>query len=151
MAPSRHTLQQISVLAVGRIKDPELALKAQDFSGRISHDLRLTIEAIKDSDPEQEAKRLLARIKKNPGFVFALSEQGRSYTSTQFSSRLYELGPHIYFIIGGPHGLAPVVRSSADEVLSLSAMTFPHEMAQVMLLEQIYRAISIRHNRKYHK
>lgn len=151
MALTSYSLQSITVLTVGKIKDRELALKAQDFSGRISHDLRLTIEAIKDSDPEQEAKRLLARIKKNPGFVFALSEQGSSYTSKQFSSRLYELGTHVYFIIGGPIGLAPAIRQSADEVLSLSAMTFPHEMAQVMLLEQIYRAVSIHHNRRYHK
>ncbi len=151
MASSRQTLQQISILAVGKIKDRELALKAQDFSARISHDIRLTLESIKDSAPEQEAKRLLARIKKQPGFVFALSEYGRSYTSEQFSTRLYELGPRVYCIIGGPFGLAPPIQKAADELLALSSMTFPHEMAQVMLLEQIYRAVSIHHKRKYHK
>ena len=147
----RNNLLQINVLTVGKIKDRELALKAAEFSERISHDIRLSIESIKDSTPEQEAKRLLARIKKQPGFVFALSEKGRPYTSEQFSSRLYELGPHIYFIIGGPFGLAPAVQQSADELLALSSMTFTHEMAQILLLEQIYRAISIRHKRKYHK
>jgi len=151
MAPSRQKLQHISILAIGRIKDRELEIMARDFAKRISHDIRLTVESIKDSNPEQEAKRLLTRIKKKRGFVFALSEDGRSYTSKQFSTRLYELGPQIYFIVGGPFGLAPAVRQSANEVLSLSPMTFPHEMAQVMLLEQIYRAISIYHNRKYHK
>ena len=147
----RNNLLQINVLTVGKIKDRELALKAAEFSGRISHDIRLSIESIKDSTPEQEAKRLLARIKKQPGFVFALSEKGRPYTSEQFSSRLYALGPQVYFIIGGPFGLAPAVQQSADELLALSSMTFTHEMAQVLLLEQIYRAISIHHKRKYHK
>lgn len=151
MASSRHNLLQISILAVGKIKDRELALKAQDFSERISHDIRLTIESIKDSAPEQEAKRLLTRIKKQPGFVFALSEKGRPYTSEQFSSRLYDLGSQVYFIIGGPFGLASPIQQAADELLALSSMTFPHEMAQVMLLEQLYRAISIYHKRKYHK
>jgi len=151
MAPSRQKLQHISILAIGRIKDRELEIMARDFAKRISHDIRLTIESIKDSNPEQEAKRLLTRIKKQPGFVFALSEYGRTYTSKQFSTRLYELETRVYFIIGGPFGLPPAIEKAAHELLSLSAMTFPHEMAQVMLLEQIYRAISIHHGRKYHK
>ena len=151
MTSSPHKLQHISILPIGKIKDRELAIKAQDFSTRVSHDLRLTIEPIKDSNPEQEAKRLLTHIKKQPGFVFALSEYGHSYTSEKFSSRLYSLGARVYFIIGGPFGLPPAIQQAADELLSLSAMTFPHEMAQVMLLEQLYRAVSIQHNRKYHK
>ena len=151
MPSSRHNLLHISILPIGKIKDRELAIKAHDFTERISHDIRLTIEPIKDSAPEQEAKRLLTRIKKQPGFVFALSEHGRSYTSEQFSSRLYGLGARVYFIIGGPFGLPPAIQQASNELLALSAMTFPHEFAQVMLLEQIYRAVSIHHKRKYHK
>jgi len=151
MASSHLSLQQITVVTVGRIKDRELALKASDYAGRISRDVRLTIETVKDSSPEQEAERLLSRITKHNGFVFALSERGRHYTSAQFSNRLFELSGRILFIIGGPFGLAPAVENKADELLALSAMTFPHEMAQVMLLEQLYRAVSIHHKRKYHK
>ena len=151
MASSGHSLLQIAILPVGKIKDRELALKARDYTWRISRDIRLTIDTIKDSEPEQEAARLMARIRKQTGFVFALSEKGRSYTSEQFSARLYGLGPQVYFIIGGPFGLATEVEQAADELLALSAMTFPHEMAQVMLLEQLYRAVSIHHKRKYHK
>jgi 23S rRNA (pseudouridine1915-N3)-methyltransferase len=150
MAASPLSLPQITVLTVGKIKDRELALKAQDYAARLSHDLRLQIEAIKDSSPEREADRLLRRIAQHRGFVFALSERGRHYTSEQFASRLCALGP-LCFIIGGPFGLAPSVELKADELLALSAMTFPHEMAQVMLLEQLYRAVSIHHKRKYHK
>jgi 23S rRNA (pseudouridine1915-N3)-methyltransferase len=151
MPSSLQNLLHISILPIGKIKDRELALKARDFTERISHDIRLTIESIKDSHPEQEARRLLAHIKKQPGFVFALSEHGQSYTSETFSSRLYGLGPKVYFIIGGPFGLPSAIQKGADELLSLSTMTFPHEMAQVMLLEQLYRAVSIHHKRKYHK
>ena len=151
MPLSRYSLQSITVLTVGKIKDRELASKAREYQDRISHDVRLNIESIKDSTPEQEAKRLLERIKKQPGSIIALSEKGSACTSEQFSSRLYGLGPQVYFIIGGPFGLATAVQQAADEVLSLSSMTFTHEMAQVLLLEQIYRAVSIHHNRKYHK
>lgn len=151
MPSSPHTLLQITVLTVGKIKDRELALKASDFAGRIARDVRLSIESIKDASPEREAERLLNRKKNHPGFVFALSERGRHYTSEQFAARLFALGPRVEFIIGGPLGLAPAVENKADELLALSAMTFPHEMAQVMLLEQLYRAVSIHHKRKYHK
>ncbi len=151
MAASPHNLLHITVVTVGKIKDRELAAKACDYAGRISRDVRLTIETIKDACPQREAGRLLSRIAKHDGFTFALSERGRHYTSRQFSSRLCELGPHVCCIIGGPCGLAAAVEQKADELLALSAMTFPHEMAQVMLLEQLYRAISIQHNRKYHK
>ncbi len=151
MALSPHRLPQITVLAVGRIKDRELALKAQDYAARLNHDVRLQIESVKDSSPGRAAESLLARIKKHAGFVFALSERGRHYTSERFSSRLCELGPQVCFVIGGPFGLGPAVEQAADELLALSSMTFPHEMAQVMLLEQLYRAVSIHHKRKYHK
>jgi 23S rRNA (pseudouridine1915-N3)-methyltransferase len=151
MTPSRYSLQSITVLAVGKIKDRELASKAREYEKRISHDVRLRLESIKDSTPEQEAVRLLEHIKKQPGSIIALSEKGRSCTSKQFALRLFGYGHQACFIIGGPSGLAPAVQDAADEVLSLSHMTFPHEMAQILLLEQIYRAITIRHNRKYHK
>jgi len=145
------SLLQISLVTVGKIKDRELAHKARDFSGRIARDLRLNIVQVKDSTPEREAAGLLAHIKKHNGFVFALSERGHHYTSQQFAARLYGLGTQVSFILGGPFGLAPAVEQAVDELLALSSMTFPHEMAQVMLLEQLYRAVSIHHNRRYHK
>jgi 23S rRNA (pseudouridine1915-N3)-methyltransferase len=151
MPSSPHTLLQVTVVAVGKMKDRELAVKVSDYADRISHDVRLNIETIKDSSPEQEAERLLSRITKYNGFVFALSERGRHYTSEQFSKRLFEISGRILFIIGGPVGLAPAIEEKADELLALSAMTFPHEMARVLLFEQLYRAVSIHHNRKYHK
>jgi len=149
-SPCRSQLQ-ISIMTVGKIKDRELALKARDFSERIARDVRLDIASIRDSSPAKEAERLLGHISKHSGFVFALGERGRHYTSEQFSSRIYGLGTHVCFIIGGPFGLDPSVEQAADELLALSSMTFPHELAQVMLLEQLYRAVSIHHKRKYHK
>lgn len=151
MPVSPGSLLQISIVTVGKIKDRELALKARDFSGRIARDLRLNMVSLRDSSPERERAGLMAHINRRDSFVFALSERGRHYTSREFSSRLYTLGSRICFIIGGPVGLAPEVEQAADELLALSSMTFPHEMAQVMLLEQIYRAVSIHYKRKYHK
>jgi 23S rRNA (pseudouridine1915-N3)-methyltransferase len=151
MPASPSSLLQISILSVGKIKDRELELLGSDYAGRISRDVRLNMESIKDSSSEKETAKLLAHIGRHTGFVFALSERGRHYTSEQFSARLFELGSRVCFIIGGPFGLAPEVEQDADELLALSAMTFPHEMAQVMLLEQLYRAVSIQHKRKYHK
>jgi len=151
MPHSSSELLHISILSVGKIKDRELARLGGDYAGRIGRDMRLSMDAIKDSTPGQEAEKLLARTSKYSGFVFALSERGRHYTSEQFSERLFALGARVCFIIGGPAGLAPAVEQAADELLALSNMTFPHELAQVMLLEQLYRAVSIHHKRKYHK
>ena len=141
----------IKVLSVGRVKDPELRNKISDYSKRISHDVRITLQEIKDSDPVTEGRKLIDILDKEACYVFALSEEGTIYTSATFAARINAIQKKLVFVIGGPVGLSSAVKTRADEILSLSRMTFSHEMVQLFLLEQIYRGISINLNRKYHK
>ena len=84
----------------------------------------------------------------------ALDEQGEHFKTVEFSKKLnlwIENTSQIYFIIGGPDGLSDDVKKRADYVISLSNLTFPHQLAKVILLEQIYRSICIMNNHPYHR
>jgi len=87
--------------------------------------------------------------------VIALCVEGNRYTSESFADKLeswaVSSGSRIAFIIGGSHGLSPSVKAAAAECLSLSDMTFPHHLARIVLLEQIYRGFSIKNKLKYNK
>ena len=102
---------------------------------------------------ETEANNLLKNIP--PGSVIvALDETGKEYDSVTFAKKLDEWsgnGRSVFFLIGGSWGLDPTVRAKADTILSLSKMTLPHALARVILLEQLYRAITILSGKEYHK
>ena len=110
----------------------------------------LLCEQIKD----KEGDRLLARCPKD-GYVIALAIDGKQYDSVALSKHLEKLTvagrSHLVFVIGGSLGLSKKVLARADEKLSFSALTFPHQMMRVILLEQIYRCFRIQKNEPYHK
>lgn len=141
----------IRIIAVGKIKDHYLFPKIEEFVNRIKHDSRLEITEIKDSSPENENLKILEALRKDQGYVFALTEEGREYDSVSFAKKMTEINGKIIFIIGGPDGLSKEVKSKSRELLSLSRMTFTHEIARLLLLEQLYRAGTIINNRKYHR
>jgi 23S rRNA (pseudouridine1915-N3)-methyltransferase len=150
------------VLAVGRPERGRLGPIFADYAERIrrfgvAFDARWVPEVAaggRFSDAhvrEREARSLRAALPKR-GTVIALSPEGRSFTSQAFTRRL-ELWsqPLGVFVLGGPLGLDPAFQESADAALSLSSMTFPHELARVVLAEQLYRAITILRGVPYHK
>ncbi|NLP02161.1 MAG: 23S rRNA (pseudouridine(1915)-N(3))-methyltransferase RlmH [Fibrobacter sp.] len=141
----------IKIIAVGKIKDCSLASMIKEYTERISHDAKLQVIEIGDSNPEKEGTKILEHLKKNPGHVIVLTQEGRQFDSVAFSRYIGSITHQLTFIIGGPSGLSAEVKKAADLVLSLSAMTFTHEIARMLLLEQIYRAISIIRHRRYHK
>jgi 23S rRNA (pseudouridine1915-N3)-methyltransferase len=100
---------------------------------------------------EREARNLRDALPERCS-VIALSPDGRSLTTDAFA-RLFEQWSHplAAFVVGGPLGLDPAFRKTADSVLSLSPMTLPHELARVVLAEQIYRAVTILRGVPYHK
>ena len=103
---------------------------------------------------DKEAARLLARLK--PGdYVIALCIGGRQWDSVDFAKHLQQVPQkgyqRIVFMIGGSLGLGEAAVGRADERMSLSKMTFPHQLARVLLLEQIYRAAKISAGERYHK
>jgi 23S rRNA (pseudouridine1915-N3)-methyltransferase len=100
---------------------------------------------------EREARSLRDALPERCNVV-ALSPEGRGLTTDAFSRRLERWGqPLAAFVIGGPLGLDPGFREKADAVLSLSPMTLPHEVARVVLAEQIYRAVTLLRGVPYHK
>jgi len=142
----------INIFAVGKIKDKPLAEKINDFSARIQFDVKFTIKEIKDSDKENEGIKLSALANPGNAFSVALSEEGREFTSEEFAKYLQSIPSRtINFCIGGHHGLSDHAKQSSNALISLSKMTFTHDMARLLLTEQIYRAVSIIKNRNYHR
>lgn len=155
----------LTLVAVGRMGEM-WALPARQYEARIQPYDRLNISEVPDQrEPDKpvpalieralrrEAEGILAKIKPQD-HVIALCIDGRPMDSPAFARRLGALrdqGRHVVFVIGGSHGLHGDVLARADERLSFSDMTFPHQLARVMLLEQIYRAHKILSGERYHK
>ena len=121
--------------------------------------MKITVLTVGKSKEEQlirikEGERLKKYIK-DDAYVIALAINGKQISSEGFADKIDKLGingtSHIIFIIGGPIGLDDEILKNADEKLSFSMMTFPHQMMRVILLEQIYRAYRIIKKEPYHK
>lgn len=102
---------------------------------------------------DKERQLLSARIPRS-AFVIALDEEGRTVTTAQISQRLDQwmlVEQDVVFLVGGPDGLAPSALDAARECWSLSALTLPHMLARVVIVEQLYRAYSMLANHPYHR
>lgn len=102
---------------------------------------------------EAEGMRILEQIQTSDHLVL-LDERGREYTSRQFAGfidkKVQTVAKNLVFVIGGPYGFSQAVYNRADALLSLSKMTFPHELIRLFFVEQLYRAFSITANLPYH-
>jgi 23S rRNA (pseudouridine1915-N3)-methyltransferase len=145
-------LGMIRIVAVGRLKDRRLAGLLEDFLARIRPLAPVEIVEVKDSDPEREGRDMVARLGSPRGreLVVALDERGESVTSRDLAAVLGKHGG-ISFLIGGADGLGPAARERAGRTLRLSRLTLTHEMARVLLAEQIYRGLSILRGLPYHR
>jgi 23S rRNA (pseudouridine1915-N3)-methyltransferase len=144
-------IPDITIICVGTIKDQHIASLTAMYLGRLQHDARIRLQEIRDGTPDKEGEQLRGMLEKSGGYTFALSEEGKTYTSRQFAARLGAITGKITFIIGGATGLSEKIKKTTDELFSLSPLTFTHELARLLLFEQLYRACSILHNRGYHK
>jgi 23S rRNA (pseudouridine1915-N3)-methyltransferase len=138
------------IIAVGKLKDKALAAKTAEFAKRIQAFGKLEIVELKDGTKEKECDRILEALEKERGLIIVLSEDGKELTSQEFSGMISAADRKMIFVIGGPYGLSDGVKKRAEAVLSLSRMTFTHEMCRFFLMEQIYRAIAIAKGIKYH-
>ncbi|HLV31474.1 MAG TPA: 23S rRNA (pseudouridine(1915)-N(3))-methyltransferase RlmH [Chitinispirillaceae bacterium] len=141
----------LKIIAIGKVKDPCLRTKVEDYKKRIMHDSRIEIIELKDQGICTESEKIKKLLNKDKSFVFVLGEEGREYDSVSFARRIQLIRSKVTFIIGGAYGLSEEIKKGADEILSLSKLTFTHEIARMLLMEQIYRVISIIQNRSYHK
>lgn len=155
---------EIRIITVGKIKQKAWQLAAADFVRRIERYTRVREITVKDAQWDSfknedlvrtaEAEEISRKISIDQ-FIIALDMNGEQIASEELAEFLQARMLHgqnkLTFIIGGPFGLAPAILEQADFVLSLSKMTFLHEMSKVILLEQIYRAFTIIKGEKYHK
>jgi 23S rRNA (pseudouridine1915-N3)-methyltransferase len=150
--PSNYfSFMDIKILAVGKVRDRAILQKIEEYAERVRHDAKLEIVEVKDSDPEHEGAKIAEHCRRERARIFALDERGKLFTSDGFARHLSAIPEKIIFVIGGPFGLSEQVKKASAGMVALSPMTFTHEMARLLLVEQIYRAISIIKNRKYHK
>jgi len=143
---------RFTLLAIGKLKNRHLRALCEDYAQRLSRMGRLELVELRDAGAETEGRRLLEAIDaRRAAAVWALSEEGETMPSETLAHRIQQQrGAEMAFVIGGPFGLSDVVKQRADWLFSLSPMTFTHEMARCLLLEQLYRAASINAGAKYH-
>lgn len=135
----------IRILAVGRIKEAWIRDGIAEYTKRLGR--KVGIEEIKDMGKDREGAKLVSMSK---GFTVCLDEHGKGLSSMEMAE-LLKKNPEISFMIGGPDGLSEDVLDKADLRVSLSNMTFTHELARLLLIEQIYRGTMINQNRPYHR
>lgn len=156
-----------TILAVGRLKEKPYRAMADEYLKRLSRYGRFEeVElpdlpeppspspALEEQVKRREGEALLQRIRPSD-YVIALTIPGKQWDSPALSAHLTSLqargASSIVLVIGGSLGLSEQVIARADEELSMSRMTFPHQLARVMLLEQLYRAMKISSGERYHK
>jgi 23S rRNA (pseudouridine1915-N3)-methyltransferase len=139
---------RIRVIAVGRVRKRWIAEGIAVFLRRLPG---LEVLELRDGGPVRDAQAVLAALRPDEQLV-VLSEEGQSLNSRALAERLAQLGSgRLALVIGGADGIDPALKARAAWCLSLSAMTFPHELARLLLLEQLYRARSILEGGPYHR
>lgn len=154
---------KIRLMCIGKVAYAPFREAIERYSSRIVRYVPFAIEEIPDvknaraltEDKQKEAEGLAMLASLLPGdFLMLLDERGKEYTSRQFSrlisDKMVSLPGRLVLAIGGPYGFSQAVYARADSLMSLSKMTFPHEMARLFATEQIYRAMTILKGEPYH-
>jgi len=145
----------ITIVAVGKIRTSFIREGIEIYQKRLSRGFRVTVREVpKRTSSADEADEVLNTLTTRD-FLIALDERGQVFTSAHFAESLQKLltsgTHHIVFAVGGAEGWDDRVRSRANLLLSLSNLTFPHQLARLILMEQLYRADSIIRGVPYHK
>ena len=140
----------IKIVLIGKIKEKAYNDKIQKYLEWLSRDGKFEIIIVKDSN-SNKVKYQVDKLKKNNFFCVCLSEHGKNLNSISFSKFIFDNCEKIAFILGGPNGHPENLLKEMDFSLSLSKMTMPHEMAALVLAEQLFRAFSIKKGSKYHR
>ncbi len=136
------------IIATGKIRKPWIQGGLNLYKKRLPS---LSIAEIKTTNLQKESEDILSLLKKDE-LLIALSEEGERLNSLAFSNKLQNFGSQrLAFIIGGPDGLSSKIKALAYFRFSLSPLTFPHEIARLLLIEQLYRATTIALGSPYHR
>ena len=160
-------MQSVNIICIGKLKEKYLADAIKEYSTRLTPFCKFSIieldecrlpdkpsQAQINSCLEDEGKRILAKIQKN-SYVIPMCIEGKLVSSEELSTLISDAGvcgkSTVDFVIGGSFGLSNEVKKRGDFRLSMGRMTFPHQLARVMICEQIYRSFQIMTGGKYHK
>jgi len=139
---------KVVLLVIGKLKSRPIQALVDDYIGRLSHYIKIELTICRDE------KQVMSRIEPSD-YLVGLDERGEEFTSkglSKFISDNRDRGlKRMVLFIGGQDGIGEGVRGRTDAMLALSKMTFTHEMAQALLLEQLYRACTILKGEPYHK
>ncbi len=150
----------IKIIAIGGIKENYLKDAIAEYQKRLTKYTSLEIIELKDENFDNIDKTLnkeAEKIKKHiseKDYIITLEIEGKQLDSVEFSKKIENIqleASNITFIIGGSYGLSTEIKEMSNYHLSISKMTFPHQLFRVILLEQIYRAFKIKNNESYHK
>ena len=150
------------IVFIGKTKDSFIQNGIEEYSSRLKHYTNIRITILKDKSGgksareaiESQGKQMLSTVPQGTVIV-ALDSRGQQFTSESFSTKIvnWELSSvkQVTYLIGGPDGISESILKSAGLVLSFSKMTFTHDMVRMLLVEQLYRAYTIKNGEKYHK
>ena len=155
---------KITVVTVGKLKEKFWTAACDEYLKRLRPYAKVTVAEIPDVDPARAGGVETAREREGAGILAAVPEgarvilmaiEGKQRSSVDFSRHLDELAlrgaSELAFVIGGSDGVSDAVRARADETFSFGPVTLPHNLARVVLLEQLYRAFKISRGEPYHK
>ena len=147
---------KVTVIATGKLKERFWKDACAEYVKRLGAYVKIDVREVPDSSPEKEASAQLALLASlGDAHVVLLDIQGKQLSSEEFAGTLDALTvsgvSHVVFLIGGSDGVTADVVAKADMRMSFGRITLPHNLARVVLLEQIYRAQKIIHHEPYHK
>ncbi|MEN9918752.1 MAG: rRNA ((1915)-N(3))-methyltransferase RlmH [Bacteroidota bacterium] len=154
---------KISLLTIGKTDASYFIESIAEYSNRLSHYITFEMQIIPDIKNtrnlsiEQQKERegeLIIKNLQTGDYLVLLDEHGKEFTSVQFASyiekKTHSVNKRLVFVIGGPYGFSEQIYNRASEKLSLSKMTFSHQMIRLVFIEQLYRAMTILNNEPYH-
>ena len=141
---------KIKILVIGNLKEVQFKDKINQYLKWINIDCPIELIPLKNREDKKIIKIITKHFSNNDIFI-CLSEEGIQHNSVQFSEFIYSRNRNLVFLIAGPDGHSKIIKEKSDNIISLSNLTFPHEMATLILTEQIFRAISIKKGSKYHR
>lgn len=154
---------KISLIVIGKTDASYFVDAINEYKNRLVHYIPFEMEIISDiknvknlreeQQKEKEGELILKMLQ--PGdYLVLLDEHGKSFTSMEFATylerKMHVVSKRLVFVIGGPYGFSEAVYKAASEKISLSKMTFSHQMIRLIFVEQIYRAMTILNNEPYH-
>ena len=154
---------KIGLIVIGKTDARYFVEAIEEYRGRLIHYIPFELEVIPDiqnaknlSEAQQKEREgeLILKALQTGDYLVLLDEHGKEFTSMQFATyiekKMHTVPKRLVFVVGGPYGFSEAVYRAASEKISLSKMTFSHQMIRLIFIEQLYRAMTILHGEPYH-